>query len=190
MRPKLPFSQAQAESTGPVDLFSCYVMGEVWRYGTITEEQMRVIAEGVNEDAAALTSTDTNTIYFTRGSVTHTIAIHELMHVYFAETLTHSAKLTADQVEEVMCDVAAYNWFRIVLLARIMVHNLMCYERYVAGEKDQDWEAAPVDVIDGHVAEDICDLIATYISSCGTNPLLKASTRKKRRPRKGSPKKR
>lgn len=185
---ELPFERGPVEETGEADFFSCYVMGEPWRYALVTQEQMKALAEDVAEDPSGLCVSETSTIYFLKGHVSHTIAIHELMHVYFAETLTHSAKLTADQTEEVMCDIAAFNWCRIILLAHLMVHNLMCYERWVAGEKEQDWKPAPADVIDGRVGENICDMIATYVSSCGSNPLLKAARAKKKRPRP-SPKK-
>src|ERR1019366_6153670 len=98
---KKPFTRDKAEDAGEADFFPCYIMGEPWRYGIVTAEQMKILGAGVSEEAPGLCDPNTSTIYFLKGSVTHTIAIHELAHVYFAETLTHSAKLTVDQVEEV-----------------------------------------------------------------------------------------
>lgn len=179
---KLPFEREPVETAGHVDYFPCYLAGEPWRYALVDEAQMKILAEEVTaETPPGLMSSGASAIYFLKGSVTHTTAIHELMHAYFAQTLTHSASLTADQVEEIMCDIAAFNWFRVVLLARVMVHNMLCYEDYLKGNKVQDWEDCPADVIDGKVPEHIIDLMATYIHSCGLNPLLKAAIGKKKR---------
>lgn len=181
---KLPFTREKVETAGYVDLFPCYVMGEPWRYGLVTSEQMKILGEDVCDDPAGLCTPANSTVYFLKGSVSHTIAIHELMHAYFAETLTHSAKLTTDQTEEVMCDIAAFNWCRIALLSRIMVHNMLCYERYLLGEEEQDWEDCPTDVITNRLPEHLLDLVATYATSSGLNPLLKASKAKKKRQRR------
>lgn len=181
---KLPFTREKVGEAGHVDLFPCYIMGEPWRYGLITAEQMKILGEDICDDPAGLCTPGDATIYFLKGSVSHTIAIHELMHAYLAETLTHSAKLTTDQTEEVMCDIAAFNWCRIVLLARIMVHNLSCYERHTSGERRQDWEDCPLDVITDRLPEHLLDLVATYSASCGLNPLLKAAKAKKKRQRR------
>lgn len=189
MRISKPFSRDSAGQAGEVAYFHCYIAGEPWRYAMVTLDQMQKLADDMpNQEPVALCVSDTSSIFFLKGRVTHTTAIHEIVHAYFAETLTHSADLTADQTEEILCDIMAFNWCRIVLLARVMVHNMLCYELWLNGDKDQDWILPTADMIDGRVAENLCELVATYITSCGYNALLKAATPKKRKRRKPSPK--
>jgi hypothetical protein len=186
---QLPFERDKAETAGEVDFFYCYVSGEPWRYARVTKEQMRILSDGVSMDAEGLCDGRLNTIYITEGSVDHPTVLHELMHAHFNQAQVHSAHLTDEQVEEVMCDIFAYNWCRMLLLARLIVHNLLCYEDYLAGNKEQEWIECPADVINGHVAEHLNDLVATYTVSGGANPLLKAGIAKKKRPNAGPKKK-
>lgn len=179
---KVPFERGPADKAGEVDYFPCHISGEPWRYAMVTSEQMKILSEdSTSEPADGLCSAADSTIYYRKGMISHTVAIHELAHAHFAETLTHSATLTADQVEEVMCDIMAFNWCRNILLARVMVHNMLCYEEYLKGNKKQDWEECPADVLNGPVADHLLDLVATYITSSGLNPLLRAAIGKKKR---------
>lgn len=179
---QVPFERDKAENAGEVDFFTCHIAGEPWRYGLVTKEQMKLLAEGTSHDADGLCDAHLGHIYICAGGVTHPTVIHELCHAYLFQSQICSASLTADQTEEVMCDIFAYNWCKIALLARIIVANLMAYEEYLRTKKNQDWEECPADVVTRRLPEHLLELIATYATG-GANPLLKAAIGKKKRGR-------
>jgi hypothetical protein len=181
---KVPFERDKAEAAGEVDFFSCYVMGELWRYGVVTAAQMKILGAETDPDAHGLCDGVSNIIYILEGRVRHPVVIHELCHAHMYQSQTQSAKLSADQVEEIMCDIFAYNWSRILLLSRTIVHNLSCYGQYLKGEKKQPWESCLPDMINEELPNNLVELVATYATGGEQNPLLKCAIGKKKRRRR------
>lgn len=179
-----PFTKETVDSLGSIPVLQCYIGGEPWQYGLVTAEQMAKLTEtedAKDEDTAAICRGVAQQIFVQVGEITHTNVIHELGHAYMSMSCVQSADLDTDQVEEVMCDILAHHWCRILLLSRIMVHNLLCLEDYNRGNKNQDWMECPHDVLDRRMPENLLELIATYAGDGGLNPLLKARIAKKKR---------
>lgn len=184
----LPFTREVLGGPAPVYLFKCSIAGELWRYALVTTDQMTAITN--DKECAGYCSIDSRHIYICDDSLNHEVIIHELGHAFFDQTSTLAADLTADQVEEVMCEIIARHWMKIVLLARVIYENL---SRFATLDKNnlnsaltETWAEHPPSTSDKRVPENLLTLIAEYDSGDGNNPFIEdeplvISTEPKRR---------
>lgn len=64
-------------------------------------------------DSAAITYVKDKKVFFRTDEFTNGTIRHEISHVLFAESHTGSSDLSADQVEEVFCEIIAEMYFQI-----------------------------------------------------------------------------
>jgi hypothetical protein len=161
--PYLTQELEDAEEPVELDFLFCRIAGHTWRYTLVTPKQMAII-HPEDPKAAGLCSSDDRVIFILDDSVQHNVIIHELAHAFKAASYTTSASLTADQIEEVFCDVFAYNWWKILRLANQMFYNLslLIEVRRGARARDLHWEMPQADEGPEALIEELTELVESY----------------------------
>lgn len=97
------------------------ILGQKWKVFLFDEDRY---IRRLGDDSSGLTNTTTKEIYFNQEELHRDVVIHELTHALKAETCTESANLTADQVEEMFCDLVAKHGDYIIRLGRKLFKEL------------------------------------------------------------------
>lgn len=198
-RTVLPFTKEIVPEVGPLYFFRCYIGGEAWLYTLVSSEQMKLLTE--DPECAGYCSSNSQRLFISADSLNHSVIIHELGHAFFDQTHTSSAGLTVDQVEEVMVEVFALHWAKIVLLSRVVYLNLRLFsalnQETFEGAHDLKWADAPANLINEKFPENLLALISDYDSGDGVNPFFEGisgpafppTAKKKKRAVKKKPRK-
>lgn len=105
-------------SKSKIDHFTITVYGEIWNVYKVDLNDDVLL----DEESDAEISLTNREIYIKKPDL---VSIrHELFHLYLDYTYTSSAKLTAEQMEEISCDIYAYKGEEIGKLANDILAKL------------------------------------------------------------------
>lgn len=166
----LPFIDGTSGDVEGLHFFPCLICGELWHYCLVTPDQMGKISDS---NTLGLCDSSAKRIYIHDASITHPIIIHELMHAFKSEKLSHSADLSGDQMEEMMCDIVGYQWFKVLLLAHLIYSNLSEY-KVIRGDlkKASKVQWAKQALPGEEFIDTMFELFTTYAGEGSANPLF------------------
>lgn len=101
------------------------IRGNKWIVRELTSKQFAKLHGYEEEEVDALVdfSTKKREIHFVKGKIDVKIIKHELFHAFMRESLTSSADLSPDQVEEVGADIIAEHLFDILKLTEEILEH-------------------------------------------------------------------
>lgn len=159
---KCPYTQQYIEGLGLLDFFTIDLAGFAWRYTLVTKKQMAVANLSDDEECPGVCRPAQRIIYIKEDSIYHNVLIHELVHAFKDMTNTGTADMTADQTEEIFCEIFAYNWWQILRAANQMSYNLQSLYWVREGADPEDLQWGPPH---GELSVELTELIDTYVEN-------------------------
>jgi hypothetical protein len=101
--------------------FRLEVSGHVWEFFSLTKSTYQ---KKFGRASAGIADGDARTVHFSADQLTIRLIIHELIHVLVFESNTASSNLSAEQMEEAICDIVANNFSQLLNWAMIIYDKL------------------------------------------------------------------
>jgi hypothetical protein len=98
------------------------VKGRKWAFSLAIDSSYK---RKWGSDSCAITIFEDHEVYFRKSEFTPNTVRHEVFHVYVYESLTNSADLSGDQMEELCAEIMGEHGVEICSLSDIIYHKLL-----------------------------------------------------------------